>query len=56
MLLDRAGNDLLSICDVTGHSYQSAQLIMKHYRARNAARADAAIDRLVEFISKGGMQ
>lgn len=55
MLLDRAGNDLLSICDVTGHSYQSAQLIMKHYRARNAARADAAIDRLVDFIGKGGI-
>lgn len=54
ILLDRAGNDLLSICDVTGHSYQSAQLIMKHYRARNAARADAAIDRLVEFIGRGG--
>jgi hypothetical protein len=52
MLLDRAGNDLLSICDVTGHSYQSAQLIMKHYRTRNAARADAAIDRLAEFVSK----
>jgi hypothetical protein len=55
ILLDRAGNDILSICDVTGHSYQSAQLIMKHYRARNAARADVAIDRLVDFISKGGM-
>ena len=56
IMLDRAGNDLLSICDVTGHSYQSAQLIMKHYRARNAARADAAIDRLVAFISREGMQ
>jgi len=55
IMLDRAGNDLLSICDVTGHSYQSAQTIMKHYRARNAARADTAIDRLVEFISKEGM-
>jgi hypothetical protein len=55
ILLDRAGNDLLSICDVTGHSYQSAQLIMKHYRARNAARADTAIDKLVAFISKGGL-
>jgi hypothetical protein len=55
MLLDHAGNDLLSICDVTGHSYQSAQLIMKHYRARNAARADVAIDRLVAFISKEGL-
>ncbi|WP_156437996.1 hypothetical protein [Bradyrhizobium valentinum] len=53
-MLDRAGNDLLSICDVTGRSYQSAQLIMKHYRARNSARADAAIDRLVDFIGRGG--
>ena len=51
MLLDRSGSDLLSICDVTGHSYQSAQLIMKHYRARNPARADAAIDKLVAFLS-----
>jgi hypothetical protein len=25
---------------------------MEHYRARNAARADAAIDRLVAFMSK----
>ena len=55
ILLDRGGNDLLSICDVTGHSYQSAQTIMKHYRARNAARADVAINRLVEFISKARM-
>jgi hypothetical protein len=50
MLLDRSGSDLLSICDVTGHSYQSAQTIMKHYRARNPARADAAIDKLVAFL------
>ena len=49
-----AGNDLLSICDITGRSYQSAQTIMKRYRARNAARADVAIDRLVDFISKEG--
>jgi hypothetical protein len=49
-----SGNDLLSICDVTGHSYQSAQMIMKHCRARNAARADAAIDKLVAFIRRGG--
>lgn len=51
MLLDRSGSDLLSICDVTGHSYQSAQLIMKHYRARNPARADAAIDKLITFLN-----
>lgn len=50
MLLDRSGSDLLSICDVTGHSYQSAQLIMKHYRARNPARADVAIDKLIAFL------
>jgi hypothetical protein len=55
IMLDRAGNDLLSICDVTDHSYQSAQLIMKHYRSRNAARADAAIDKLVDFIGRGGI-
>jgi hypothetical protein len=42
ILLDRTGNDFLSICDVTGHSYQSAQTIMKHYRARNAAKAAGA--------------
>ncbi len=54
MLLDRAGNDILSICDVTGHSYQSAQTIMKHYRARNPARADAAIDKLVAFLRMEG--
>jgi hypothetical protein len=56
ILLDRAGNDLLSISDVTGHSYQSAQLIMKHYRARNPDRADAAIDKLAAFITKEGFQ
>lgn len=36
MLLDRAGCDLLTIGDITGHSYRSAQTIVKHYRARNA--------------------
>jgi hypothetical protein len=39
MLLDRAGCDLLTICDITGHSYRSAQTIVKHYRARNVDRA-----------------
>jgi hypothetical protein len=29
-------------------------MIMKHYRARNAARADVAIDKLVAFIGKSG--
>ena len=55
MLLDRAGCDLLTICDITGHSYSSAQTIVKHYRARNAQRADVGIDRLVLQVRKEGM-
>jgi hypothetical protein len=55
MLLDRAGCDLLTICDITGHSYSSAQTIVKHYRARNALRADMGIDRLVLQVRKEGM-
>lgn len=55
MLLDRAGCDLLTICDITGHSYASAQTIVKHYRARNAERADTGIDRLVLQVRKEGM-
>jgi hypothetical protein len=56
MLLDRAGCDLLTICDITGHSYRSAQTIAKHYRARNADRADAGIDRLELQVRKEGMK
>jgi hypothetical protein len=55
MLLDRGGCDLLTICDITGHSYASAQTIVKHYRARNAQRADTGIDRLVLQVRKEGM-
>lgn len=55
MLLDRAGCDLLTICDITGHSYKSAQTIVKHYRARNAQRADSGIDRLVLQVRKEGL-
>jgi hypothetical protein len=55
MLLDRAGCDLLTICDITGHSYRSAQTIVKHYRARNADRADAGVDRLELQVRKEGM-
>ena len=56
MLLERAGCDLLTICDITGHSYRSAQTIVKHYRARNADRADAGIDRLELQVRKEGMK
>jgi hypothetical protein len=45
----------LTICDITGHSYRSAQTIVKHYRARNADRADAGIDRLELQVRKEGM-
>jgi hypothetical protein len=55
MLLDRAGCDLLTICDITGHGYKSAQTIVKHYRARNPGRADAGIDRLVLQVRKEGI-
>jgi len=56
MLLDRAGCDLLTICDITGHSYRSAQTIVKHHRARNVDRADAGIDRLELQVRKEGMK
>ncbi|WP_155253723.1 hypothetical protein [Bradyrhizobium japonicum] len=52
MLLDQAGCDLLTIW----HSYRSAQTIVKHYRARNAARADSGIDRLELQVRKEGMK
>lgn len=41
---------------VTGHSYRSAQTIVKHYRARNADRADSGIDRLELQVRKEGMK
>jgi hypothetical protein len=56
MLLDRGGCDLLTVCDITGHSYRSAQTIVKHYRARNADRADTGIDRLELQVRNEGMK
>jgi hypothetical protein len=52
----RASCDLLTICDITGHSYRSAQTIVKHYRVRNADRPDAGIDRLGLQTRKEGMK
>jgi hypothetical protein len=54
MLLDRAGRGMLTICDITGHSYRSAQTIVKHYRARNADPADTGIDRLKLLTRRKG--
>jgi hypothetical protein len=56
MLLDRAGCELLAICGITGHPYRSAQTIVKHYRVRNAGRADAGIDRLGLQMREEGMK
>ncbi|MDF0519340.1 hypothetical protein P0R31_19060 [Bradyrhizobium yuanmingense] len=38
------------------NSYRSAQTIVKHYRARNAARADSGIDWLELQVRKEGMK
>jgi hypothetical protein len=56
VLLDRAGCDLLTICDITRHLYRSAQTNVKHYRARNVDRAGSGIDRLQSQVRKGGMK
>jgi hypothetical protein len=48
-------NSLAESC-FTGHSYRSAQTIVKHYRARNVDRADAGIDRLELQVRKEGMK
>lgn len=53
-MLFRAGCDALEICDITGHSYKSVQLIKKHYLGRDAARADAAIDKLAALWEREG--
>ena len=52
--LYRAGNDIMAICDITGHSYKSAQTIIDHYLARDRARADVAIDKLEAWMAKEG--
>lgn len=51
--MSRAGRvDLKAICDVSGHSYGSIELIMKHYLGRDARAADQAIDMLADFVGK----
>ncbi len=53
--LYRAGNDLQAIADVSGHGYKAVETIVKHYLARNRARADTAIDKLVDWMEREGM-
>jgi hypothetical protein len=50
--LYRAGVDLLSICDVSGHTYKSVQTIINHYLARDRVRADTAIDKLEAWMAQ----
>ncbi len=55
ILLFRAGCNALEICDITGHSYSSVELIRKHYLGdNNLQRADAAIDKLAAYVAKEG--
>jgi hypothetical protein len=54
ILLHRSGCGPLEICDITGHSYASIQTIIKHYLGRDATRADAAIDKLADFVARSG--
>jgi hypothetical protein len=56
MLLDRAGCDLLTICDITGHSYRSAQTIVSITVLAMPIAADAGIDRLELQVRKEGMK
>lgn len=50
--LYRATCTILEICDITGHTYKSAQTIINHYLARDRARADAAIDKLEAWMDR----
>src|SRR6185369_2638489 len=49
--LYRAGVDPIAICDVTGHSYDSISLIIKHYLGRDPKRADAGLKKMEAFLA-----
>lgn len=49
-MLHRAGADIITICDVTGHTYDSVNLIIKHYLGRDPKRAGVALERMADFI------
>lgn len=50
--LARAGCDLFTICSITGHSYKSADMILKHYLALDSAMADRGMDNLLAWHDK----
>lgn len=47
--LARAGCTIPEICAITGHSLQSATMVLKHYLAMDASMADAGIAKLVTW-------
>lgn len=50
--LARAGCTIPEICAITGHSLQSATMVLKHYLAMDAAMADAGIAKLVTWFEE----
>ena len=49
-LLARAGAHIHTICDVTGHSYKSVALILKHYLGNDPASADVALGNMAALV------
>jgi hypothetical protein len=49
-MLSRSGARDHTICDVTGHSYKSVALILKHYLGHDPRSADAALDRMAALV------
>jgi len=54
--LAMAGRTLYQIAAITGHTYQSIQRILRHYLALNRDMADAAIDGLVAWMDREGIE
>lgn len=52
--LARSGCTLPEICQITGHSMQSAQQTLKHYLASHPQIADNAIKKLVAWMEGQG--
>jgi hypothetical protein len=49
-----AGSTIPEICSITGHSFQSATQVLKHYLALHPDMADSAIAKLVAWYDGGG--
>lgn len=50
--LARAGCDLFTICSITGHSYKSADMILKHYLALDGEMADRGMDNMLAWHNR----